>query len=84
MAFGANGILGVGLFQQDCGPACTSANQTIPAVYYDCPHRAVIRPMSPLRNRFLIQSYTSRPTTMEYWFNCPQCPTAVRQPWMAR
>ncbi|HZL67091.1 MAG TPA: DUF3443 family protein [Candidatus Limnocylindrales bacterium] len=37
MAFGANGILGVGLFQQDCGLACTTANSTIPAVYYDCP-----------------------------------------------
>ncbi len=35
MKFGANGILGVGLFQQDCGPACTS--QPAPDVYYDCP-----------------------------------------------
>ena len=35
-ALGANGILGVGLFQQDCGPACTTANRTIPAVYYVC------------------------------------------------
>jgi len=37
MAFGANGILGVGLFQQDCGLACTSQNQLLPDVYYDCP-----------------------------------------------
>ncbi len=37
MAFGANGILGVGLFQQDCGPACTTQNTQIPNVYYDCP-----------------------------------------------
>ncbi len=36
-ALGANGILGVGLFQQDCGLACTSANGTIPNVYYGCP-----------------------------------------------
>ena len=35
-ALGANGILGVGLFQQDCGLACTTANRTIPNVYYDC------------------------------------------------
>lgn len=35
-ALGANGILGVGLFQQDCGRACTTQNSTIPAVYYDC------------------------------------------------
>jgi Protein of unknown function (DUF3443) len=36
-ALGANGILGVGLFQQDCGTMCTSANGSIPPVYYDCP-----------------------------------------------
>ncbi len=36
-ALGANGILGVGLFQHDCGVDCTSANGSIPAVYYDCP-----------------------------------------------
>jgi Protein of unknown function (DUF3443) len=36
-AFGANAIIGVGLFQQDCGPACTTQNSTIPDVYYDCP-----------------------------------------------
>ncbi len=32
---GANGILGVGLFQQDCGTACTVS--TGPAVYFGCP-----------------------------------------------
>lgn len=37
MAFGANGILGVGLFQQDCGIACTTQNQQLPNAYYDCP-----------------------------------------------
>jgi Protein of unknown function (DUF3443) len=36
-AFGANGILGVGLFQQDCGIACTTQNSQIPDFYYDCP-----------------------------------------------
>jgi hypothetical protein len=36
-ALGANGILGVGLFQQDCGLACTTANGSIPPFYYDCP-----------------------------------------------
>jgi len=34
--FGANGILGVGLFQQDCGPGCTSQNSAPPQVYYSC------------------------------------------------
>jgi len=33
--FGANGIIGVGLFQQDCGPFCVS-NSTNPTVYYGC------------------------------------------------
>ncbi len=36
-AFGANALIGVGLFQQDCGVACTNQNSTIPDVYYDCP-----------------------------------------------
>ena len=35
--FGANGLIGVGLFQQDCGLACTSQNSSPPNVYYDCP-----------------------------------------------
>lgn len=34
--FGANGIIGVGLLPQDCGPACTG-NSPPPPVYYDCP-----------------------------------------------
>ena len=36
-ALGANGILGVGLFQQDCGTACTQAPTN---VYYSCPAAA--------------------------------------------
>ncbi len=33
---GANGILGVGLFRQDCGPACASPSSP-PAIYFSCP-----------------------------------------------
>ncbi len=33
-ALGANGILGVGTYQQDCGPGCVSG--TPPNVYYTC------------------------------------------------
>ena len=33
-AFGANGLLGVGLFLQDCGSACVQA--AVPAAYYTC------------------------------------------------
>ena len=32
---GANGLLGVGAFIQDCGPACVTS--TIPGFYYSCP-----------------------------------------------
>ena len=33
--FGANGLLGVGLFLQDCGAGC--AQSAIPGTYYSCP-----------------------------------------------
>lgn len=33
---GANGILGVGLFLQDCGPACTVSGSSNPGQYYEC------------------------------------------------
>jgi hypothetical protein len=36
-SLGANGILGVGLFRQDCGPACTLAGAQNPGLYYSCP-----------------------------------------------
>ena len=35
-ALGANGILGLGVFQQDCGGACTTASA--PDMYYLCPN----------------------------------------------
>ena len=33
-ALGANGVLGIGTYQQDCGPGCVSG--TPPNVYYAC------------------------------------------------
>lgn len=36
---GANGVLGVGNFAQDCGTACTQANGN-PGFYYSCPTAA--------------------------------------------
>jgi hypothetical protein len=36
-ALQANGILGVGLFLQDCGGACAPGSTNNPAFYYDCP-----------------------------------------------
>jgi hypothetical protein len=34
---GANGILGVGLFLQDCGSACTFVGASNPGLYFNCP-----------------------------------------------
>ena len=34
--FGANGILGIGAFKQDCGTACVTQD-TSPQLYYGCP-----------------------------------------------
>jgi Protein of unknown function (DUF3443) len=34
---GANGILGVGLFREDCGPACAVTGSSNPGIYYTCP-----------------------------------------------
>jgi len=36
-ALGANGILGIGLFAQDCGPVCTQTGSSNPGLYYECP-----------------------------------------------
>jgi hypothetical protein len=34
---GANGILGVGSFPQDCGGACATTGPSNPELYYECP-----------------------------------------------
>jgi len=36
-ALGANGLLGVGLANQDCGPACAPGTTSNPNLYYECP-----------------------------------------------
>jgi hypothetical protein len=36
-AFGANGIIGVGVTATDCGTACTTAGGYTASIYYDCP-----------------------------------------------
>jgi hypothetical protein len=41
-AVGANGILGLNVFQQDCGPAC--ANSAIAGAYYVCPSSGGCQP----------------------------------------
>jgi hypothetical protein len=45
-SLGANGILGVGLFTQDCGPACAlplGSNSQNPGIYYACPSSGCVQ-----------------------------------------
>jgi hypothetical protein len=37
LSLGANGILGIGSFPQDCGGACTESGAANPGLYYACP-----------------------------------------------
>ncbi|HUE62982.1 MAG TPA: DUF3443 family protein [Rhizomicrobium sp.] len=37
-AFGANGVMGIGVTPTDCGAACTRAGGSGAATYYDCPN----------------------------------------------
>ena len=34
---GSRGVLGLGVFAEDCGLGCTSAATTVPAIYFNCP-----------------------------------------------
>jgi hypothetical protein len=45
---GANGVLGVGLFRQDCGPACTVTGPANPGFYYACPSSGCVVIAQPL------------------------------------
>jgi hypothetical protein len=36
-SLGANGIVGVGTFAQDCGSACVATGASNPELYYECP-----------------------------------------------
>jgi len=36
-SLGANGVLGVGNFAQDCGAACVTTEASNPGLYYECP-----------------------------------------------
>lgn len=45
-AFGANGVLGVGNFSEDCGPACAAA--AVAGTYYSCPASGCVSVAAPL------------------------------------
>jgi hypothetical protein len=50
--FGANGILGVGVFIQDCGQGCAAAQNN--GIYYDCPSSSTCGPAAmPLASQVL-------------------------------
>jgi hypothetical protein len=46
---GANGILGIGVFRQDCGPACVSSGS--PNVYFSCPGGSCATTTAPLASQ---------------------------------
>ncbi|MHB1621580.1 MAG: DUF3443 family protein [Sulfuricella sp.] len=48
-ALGANGILGIGLFNQDCGSAC--ATQVVGGTYYECTASNCTGTVMPLANQ---------------------------------
>jgi len=49
-SFGANGVLGVGLFKQDCGPNCVG-NTTTQFFYYTCPTTTTCSSFGPALNQ---------------------------------
>ena len=51
-AFGANGILGIGVFEQDCGPGCAPPNMAN-TYYYSCSASACVNIAVPLNNQVL-------------------------------
>ena len=50
-ALGANGILGIGNFPQDCGDGCTSASTQLPFLYFVCPNDLCQVPDVPLADQ---------------------------------
>lgn len=48
-AFGANGLLGISVFKEDCGPACVSS--AIPGTYYSCTGSSCTAARAPLNKQ---------------------------------
>ncbi len=48
---GANGILGIGTFRQDCGAACAPGSSQLPPMYYVCPNSACQAVAVPLASQ---------------------------------
>jgi len=47
-AFGANGVLGLNVFVQDCGPFCVSGPMIPTGIYYTCPSSGCVPAFVPL------------------------------------
>ena len=47
----ANGILGIGVFVQDCGTACASSGPSNPGVYYSCPNSGCVATTESLQGQ---------------------------------
>jgi len=47
--FGANGVLGISVFREDCGAACV--NTAVPGAYYSCPGTGCVSSSMPLANQ---------------------------------
>lgn len=50
-ALGANGLIGLGVFRQDCGSACAAAVSQVPNEYYVCPSSGCTAASVSLQNQ---------------------------------
>jgi hypothetical protein len=48
---GANGVLGVGSFRQDCGPACAVTGSQNPGLYFSCPSSGCVATSEPIASQ---------------------------------
>ena len=79
-AFGANGILGIGVFNQDCGPGCASTADS--RVYYACTASAQCQAHSRAASResgARIRLPILPPTTTASSSSCPASPRRERR-----
>lgn len=51
LSLGANGILGVGSFPQDCGDGCTLTGASNPGLYYTCPSSGCVVTMEAISSQ---------------------------------
>jgi hypothetical protein len=58
---GANGLLGIGIFQQDCGPGCATIGQD--GFYYTCPGGTCTA--APVATAAQLQNFAGQITTLD-------------------